>query len=176
VLLASRDERGHDIVAGDPPEGGDGKQEAGVVVEPVEDLDLGSVRQAPVGEVGLPQLVWCRGLEADPRTPRALARLGCHEPRRVEDAPDGRGRRDGETLPPQVPGDRDRSGIETAAHELRAQRDDPLADLVRRPAGVVAWPARARLEGLEAAVPVSAEQAVQVLSAHPVLGRGGGDG
>ena len=37
-------------------------------------------------------------------------------------------------------------------------------------------PARARLEGLEPAVPVAAEEPVQMPAAHPVLGRGGGDG
>ena len=116
------------------------------------------------------------GLEADPRAARALARLGGDEARGVEDAPDGRGRRDGQTLPPQVPGDRDRSGIETAAHELRAQRDDPLADLVRGPAGVGARPTRARLDGFQTAVPVPAQQAVQMLPADPVFDRGGGDG
>ena len=176
VGVTGRGERGHDVVAGDPPEGGDREQEAGMVVEPVEDLDPGPVREAPVGEVGLPQLVGRRGLEADPRAARALARLGHDQPGGVEDAPDGRGRRDRQALATEVPRDGDRSAIETAAHEFRPQRDDPLADVVRRPAGVGAWPARAWLEGLEAAVPVPAEQAVQVLPAHPVLGRGGGDG
>jgi hypothetical protein len=147
-----------------------------VVVEPRADLDLGSVGQAPVGDVGLPDLVGRGSLEPDPRAARALARLGRHEPRRVEDAPDGRGRRDPETLALEVPGDRDRARIEAAAGELRAQLDDPRTHGLGRPAGVAAWPARARLQGLEAAVPVPAEQAVQVLPAHPVRGRGGGDG
>ena len=51
-----------------------------------------------------------------------------------------------------------------------------VAHGVRRPAGAGARPARARLEGLEAAVPVPAQEAVQVLPADPVLGRRGGDG
>ena len=37
-------------------------------------------------------------------------------------------------------------------------------------------PARARLEGVKPALPVPAEEAVQMPAAHPVLGRGGGDG
>ena len=51
-----------------------------------------------------------------------------------------------------------------------------VAHGVRRPARVGQRPARARLEGLEPAVPVAAEQAVQMPAADAVLGRGGGDG
>jgi hypothetical protein len=176
VLLASRDERGHHVVAGDPPEGGDGEQEAGVVVEPADDLDLGAVGQAPVGEVRLPQLVGCRGLEADPRAPRALARLGRHEPRRVEDAPDGRGGRRLQALALEVPGDRDRARVQAGRDELGPQPDDPRPDGVRRSGGVRQRSAGARLEGLEPAVPVPVQEPVQVPAAHAALGRGGSDG
>jgi hypothetical protein len=57
----------------------------------------------------------------------------------------------------QVPGDGHRSGIETLAREAGAQRDDPLAHRFRCPAGAAAWPARARLDGLEAALAVAAD-------------------
>ena len=50
-----------DDVAGDRGVGGAAEQVAGVVVEPVEDLDVGAVGQAPVGEVGLPALVGLGG-------------------------------------------------------------------------------------------------------------------
>ena len=82
----------------------------------------------------------------------------------------------GEPLAPEVPGDRHRAGIEAAGGELGAQRDDPLAHLVRRPAGAGERPARARLEGVEPALTVAAEQALEMLTAEPVRGRGGGDG
>ena len=76
VGVAGRGERGHHVVAGDPPEGRAGEQVAGVVVEPADDLDLGAVGEVPVGEVGLPDLVGRGGLEPDPGAARALARLG----------------------------------------------------------------------------------------------------
>jgi hypothetical protein len=52
----------HDA-SGDPVVRGDVQGVAGVVVEPVEDLDIGAVGESPVGEVGLPALVWLGGLE-----------------------------------------------------------------------------------------------------------------
>ena len=53
--------------AGDGLMSGAGQQQPGVVVEPVEDLDVGAVGEAPVGEVGLPELVRLVRLEADYR-------------------------------------------------------------------------------------------------------------
>ena len=62
------------------------------------------------------------------------------------------------------------------ARELGAQGDDALAHRLRCPAGVAAWSAGARLDRLEAALAVAAQEAVQMLAAEAVLGRGGGDG
>ena len=45
--------------------GGAGQQVAGVVVEPVQDLDVGAIGEAPVGEVRLPGLVGLGGFEPD---------------------------------------------------------------------------------------------------------------
>jgi hypothetical protein len=73
VGVAGRSERRHDVVAADAPEGGAGEQVAGVVIKPGADLDLAPVGEAPVGKVGLPDLVWRGGLEADPGAARALA-------------------------------------------------------------------------------------------------------
>jgi hypothetical protein len=147
-----------------------------VIVEPVEDLDLAAVGQAPVGEVGLPALVGRGGLEPDPRAAWALAGLGDDEPGRVEDPPDGRGRWDGETLAPEVPGDGDRTGVKPAAGQLGPQRDDASADMVRGPAGVGPRPAGARIDGLDAVVPLPAQEPVQVPATDPVLGCRHGDG
>ena len=176
VRIARRGERGHHVVAGDPPEGRAGEQVARVVVEPVQDLDLGPVGQAPMGEVGLPQLVWGGGLEAVPRAARALARLRRHQPGGVEDAPDGRARRDAQPLTPEVPGDGERTSVEATGGELGAQRDDTFADMVRCPAGAGPRAARARINGLEATVAVPAQEPVQVPAADPVLGCRRGDG
>ena len=43
--------------AGDPGVGGDRQGVAGVVIDPAQDLDVGAVGEAGVGEVGLPALV-----------------------------------------------------------------------------------------------------------------------
>ena len=43
VGVAGCGERGHHVVAADPPEDGAGEQVAGVVVEPVNDLHTGAV-------------------------------------------------------------------------------------------------------------------------------------
>ena len=51
--------------AGDAGVGGHGDGVAGVVVEPVEDFDVGAVGEPPVGEVGLPSFVGLFGGEAD---------------------------------------------------------------------------------------------------------------
>jgi hypothetical protein len=140
------------------------------------DLHLRPVGQPPVGEVGLPQLVWRGRLEAGPRAARALARLGHDESGRVEDAPDGRGRRSGLAVPLQVPGDGDWTRVKPAAGQLGAQRDDAFADMVRCPAGAGPRPAGARIDGLDAAVPVPAQEPAQVPAADPVLGCRRGDG
>ena len=65
MLLGRGQERGDDVVAGDRARARCRQQEPGVVVEEVEDLDVGAVSEAPVGEVGLPGLVGLGGFEAD---------------------------------------------------------------------------------------------------------------
>ena len=176
VRVAGRGEGGDHVVARDPPEHRAPEQVAGVVVEPADDLDAAPVREAPVGEVGLPDLVGRRGLEPDPGAPGPLVRLGDDETRGVEGPADGRGRRDRQGLAPEVPRDRDRPGVEPLARELRPEGNDPLAHLVGRPLGARVRPAGPRLDGLEPVLTVPAQEPVQVLAADPVLGRGGGDG
>ena len=82
----------------------------------------------------------------------------------------------GRALTSEVPGDRDRPGVETAPGQLGPQGDDPCAHDIRQTARTRVRPTGSRFEGLEAAFPISAEQALQVLSADPALGRGGRDG
>jgi hypothetical protein len=52
-----------------------GGEQAGVVVEVVEDFDVGAVGEAPVSGVALPHLVGQRRLEADERGLGTLLRL-----------------------------------------------------------------------------------------------------
>jgi hypothetical protein len=176
VGVAGCGERGHHVVAADPPEDGAGEQVAGVVVEPGADLDLAPVGQAPVGEIGLPQLVGRRGLEAPPGAARALARLGHDQPGGVEDAPDGRGRRGRQALAPEVPGNGGRARVQAPGSELDPQGNDPVAHGIRRAPRAGARPARPRLDGLEAVVAVTAQEAVEVPAADAGLQRRGGDG
>lgn len=69
----------HDVRGlGDPPDIR-GHQEPGVIVDHVQDLDLGVIDQVPVRDVGLPSLVRLIGLEPDERGPGSFVRLGGHE-------------------------------------------------------------------------------------------------
>lgn len=55
-----------DVGAGGDGSGDTGDGQSGVVVDDVEDFDLAVIGQAPVGDVGLPELVGQVGLEAFP--------------------------------------------------------------------------------------------------------------
>ena len=67
--------------------------EAGVVIEMVEDLDVGAVGEGPVGGVELPAFVGLVGFEADVGALGPLVRLGGDEPAAGEHPPDRRRRR-----------------------------------------------------------------------------------
>jgi len=176
VGVTRRGERGHHVIAGDPAAGRAPEQEAGVVVEPGHDLDLGAIGELPVGEVGLPDLVGRRGLEPDPGAAWTLPWFGHDEPGGMEDAPDGRGRRDGQAVPLEVPGDGGGTRVETSRDKLPAQGGDPVADDAGGSLRAGVRPAGSWLEVVETAVPVADQEAVQVLTADPVLRRRGGDG
>ena len=68
-------------------------QQAGVVVDDVEDLHVGAVGERPVGGVGLPALVGQLGLEPPPRALGPLVGLGGDEPPAGQHPPDRRDRR-----------------------------------------------------------------------------------
>jgi len=127
-------ERAHDIAALDRPEGLGGEQQAGVVIHEIEDLDVAPVGQAPVGRVGLPQLVGQGGLEPDERRARPLVRLGRDQVVTPEDAPDRRRRRGVGEPPGEVVGDRRRATVVAGRRELGAQLNDGRLELGRRPA------------------------------------------
>jgi hypothetical protein len=89
ALSLSREEAGDDVGAFDSEVRVGGQAEAGVVVEEVEDLDVGAVGQLPVGSVDLPHLVGEVGLEAYEGAAGALLGLGNDAAVAGEDAPDG---------------------------------------------------------------------------------------
>jgi hypothetical protein len=82
-----------DIGAGDAAPHVAAEGAAGVVVEEVENLDVGAVGELPVGGVGLPAFVRLLGREPAPRRPGSLLGLGGDEAAPGQDAPDRRDRR-----------------------------------------------------------------------------------
>ncbi|APF40988.1 hypothetical protein BHE16_08200 [Neomicrococcus aestuarii] len=52
-----------------------GEQVTGVVIEPVQDLDVSAVGEAPMCEIGLPGLVGLGGFKANVGRARAFLRL-----------------------------------------------------------------------------------------------------
>jgi hypothetical protein len=115
--------------AGDPGMGGDRQPIAGAVVQPAQDLGVGSggavgPGEAVVGEVGLPGLVGQGGRE--PQVGRLGPLLGGwgDQPGAGQVAADG-GRRDGgAVVVGQVPGDGVRPGVQARGGELATQFGD----------------------------------------------------
>ena len=121
----------HDVGGlGDRP-GIGGHQQPGVIVDHVQDLDLGAVGQAPVGDVGLPSLVRQIGFEPDERGAGRFCGWGVTKPRRRKDPPDRRDRRAGAVAARQVIGDRVGAGIQALIGERLAKLDDLVLDLDR---------------------------------------------
>ncbi len=113
-------EGGDDGGSGDGLVGGDRQGVAGVVVEPGEDLDVGSVGEAVVGEVGLPGFVGLFGLEADVGRAGLLLRFGDDQVGAPDDPVDrGSGELD-VVVVFEVPDDRVGAGIETGGGKLLA--------------------------------------------------------
>jgi hypothetical protein len=176
VLLAGRGEGRDHVVAVHPAEHRAREEVAGVVVEPVRDLDLAAVGQPPVGEARLPDLVGRGRLEPDPEAPGPLVGLRHDEARPVEDPADGRDRRHREALVPEMPGDGCRARVEPPGGEADPEGDDPLPQLVGD--GVRAG-ARAPGPGLQAVgalLAVPGEETLEVAPGQVALGCGGGDG
>ena len=73
-------------------EAGAGEQVAGVVIEEVQDFDVRSVGEGPVGEIRLPGFVGLVGFEAVQGGFGAFLRLRGDEPAAVQDPADRRGR------------------------------------------------------------------------------------
>jgi hypothetical protein len=60
--------------------GGDRESVAGVVVDPVQDFDVGVIGEPPVGEVGLPAFVGLFGGKPDVGGFGSLLRCGFDQP------------------------------------------------------------------------------------------------
>ena len=75
--------------ASDPAVGAHGQGVAGVVVEEVQDFDVGVIGESPVGEVGLPAFVGLFGGKADVGRFGPFVRCRCDESGGGEVAVDG---------------------------------------------------------------------------------------
>ena len=94
----------------------------------------------------------------------------------MEDAPDGRGRRDREALTLEVPGDGCRAGVEAPGDEVRSELDDPVAHGDRRPLRARMRPPGSGFDAFEPTFPIPGKEPVQVAPTDAALGCRGGDG
>lgn len=109
--------------------GGAAQQIPRVVIEPVQNFDIGAVGQMPVGEVRLPAGVGLGGLEADIGAARSFTWLAGDQPGLVQDAADRRCRGGLQAFVFQMPGNGDRAGVMALTGQLGAQSDHPVANL-----------------------------------------------
>jgi hypothetical protein len=101
-----------------------------VVVQDVQDLDVGPVCQAPVGGIALPPLVRHRGLEPTERGPRPLLGLRGDEATAGKNTPDRRDRRRATVATFEVEGDRVRPRVEPSFRQVFAESDDLVLERV----------------------------------------------
>ena len=111
--------------SGDPVVDGHREGVAGAVVEPGQDLGVGTgpavgAGESVVGEVGLPGLVGHRGGEADVGGLRLLLRLRGHQAVRLEVAGDRGPSNMDAVVVGQVPADRLRSGVQAGRSQFLA--------------------------------------------------------
>lgn len=105
---------------GDPGVGGDVQGEAGVVIQPADDLCVGAGGQPVVGEIRLPGLVRHLGLKPQVGGLGPLGRLGDHGAGAGQDPVDGGPRQRGPVMVGQVPADRLGAGVQSRVAELFA--------------------------------------------------------
>ena len=104
-----------------------------MIIDHVQDLDLGAAGEPPVGDISLPALVRHLGTEPDEGAPGSLLGLRGDEPPARQDPPDRRDRRDHilAVTPAQVDRDRVGSGIHAEIGELLAELHDLILDRLR---------------------------------------------
>src|SRR5580700_797780 len=126
--------------AGDPLVRGQVQHEPGMVIEPADDLGVGTGASAwpgepVVGEVRLPALAGQLGLESDVGGLRSFPRLRDDQPGRGQVAADRRRRHPDPVLVFQVPADGVRAGIQALPGQFLARPDDQPGGLIADRAG-----------------------------------------
>ena len=99
-----------------------------MVVDEVEDLDFAGVGQAPLGGIGLPELVGQLRLEADERSLGAFVRFRSDQATALENAPDRDPGRSARKAADEVMKDGLRACVESGRRELRTELEDGLDD------------------------------------------------
>jgi hypothetical protein len=145
-----------------------GDTHARVVVDHVDDLDLGPVGQAPVRHVGLPALVRQVRLERAPGALRPLVRLGHDEATPTEHSPDRRDRRHVAATPLKVGVDRLGAGVDAELAQLLAKGDDLILQRGRCAVGDRLGRRRPRCDRLVAAGAEPLHEFAHVALGHPV--------
>ncbi len=144
-------------------------QEPGVVVDQVQDLDLGATGEPPVGDVGLPAFIRLIGLEPDERAPRALLGLGDDEAPAGKDPPDRCDRWAAAVALGEVEPDRVGPGIKPLVGQVLAELDDLPLQGLRRAMGARPGQPRPGLEtGLTLCIEAS-DELVDPLPGEPVV-------
>jgi hypothetical protein len=101
-----------------------GDEQPGVVIDQVQDLDLGAVGQVPEGKVALPELIGEVRLKPIEGCLGTLVGLGDDEPLALEDTPDAGARRQlGEAFG-EVMEDGLGAGVEAGAGRLPSELED----------------------------------------------------
>jgi hypothetical protein len=111
--------------------GGRAQEQAGAVVEEVEDLDRAAVGELPGSRVDLPGLIRQLGLEADERTLRPLVRLRGDQALALENPPDRGHRGQGLNALGEVVLEGLRTGVVAGCGQLLAELKDRRLDLSR---------------------------------------------
>ena len=139
-----------------------------MVVEPGQDLDVGAVGEAVVGEVGLPGLVRLLGGEADVGGLRLLLRFRNDETSAAHGPVDRRSG-DGELVVVfEVPGDRVGSGVQPGRAQSAAQLEDQLHRRRRGCIRPATWPSRTRGERCLTLSAVPGNERIDPRSGHAV--------
>jgi hypothetical protein len=157
----------HDL-AGDGPVRGDRDGVAGVVVDEAQDLGVGAVAEAVVGEVGLPALIRELGCEAHIGGLGPFGGLGSDQTPSGQVAGDaGPGHHQPVALA-QMPADRVRSRVEALARQVLAQLDDQLDRGLRQRPGRALRAPRPGLERVVALGPVAGHQLAHPPRRYPI--------
>ena len=144
-------------------------QEPGVVIDRVQDLDVGARGELPVSNVFLPAFVRHLGREPDRGGLRSFLRLGGDEATTRQDPPDRGHRRWCDPATIQVVGDRVGACIQPLVVQFLAKRDDRVFGRIGDPSWVRPGPPGPGQKTGVPFAPVSLDQLVDPLAGKPIV-------